>query len=215
MGNNIKIKFKKSIKGIVILLLIIGIVILAVSCTLISNLGSFFSNDTSSKLDSWEKYNEKIKQGEPAPAGYVLKMYPYKKAIGKDMLEKFKNKDYKGIADKFCPYVKENYDIESELSVLKDAIPGNIVEYGETEVDWSQEYSEGGKIRYLSTNVSLKGIKNDNGLEYEVTFYGTSVDEGHPEWIGLLGIIVNEIFPNYKGYKELLYLDYSEPISEE
>lgn len=105
--------------------------------------------------------------------------------LGEDVLKCFDNDDVSGLKELFCSAtVARNEDIEEQIKDAFDFYEGKSTTYG--SITAPEERSiRNGRVVKINSNPFILDIETDEGKKYDIKIYAYTINEEHPDFVGI------------------------------
>lgn len=102
------------------------------------------------------------------------------------VMEGLQNRDPSIIAEKICPYVRENYpNLEDRITDWMAYIEGDIASYDEAQLGSSSKGNHYGDIIKYAVCIDIANVKTSTGRTYEIIFHTNVIYDECPEIEGI------------------------------
>lgn len=110
--------------------------------------------------------------------------------LGENVLECFDNDDITGLKELFCSAsVARNDDIEEQIKDAFEFYEGKSVTHG--SITAPEERSiRNGKVVKINSNPFILDIETDEEKKYDIKIYAYTINDEHPDFVGISKINV-------------------------
>lgn len=108
------------------------------------------------------------------------------------------------IENLFSPYIKEKYDVASELENAMEFIDGDIISYGEADGVIFSKFAENGQVKMVNFIGDIKNIKTDTGKEYLINYSYYPMHDDGEDFVGIecISLRHTDAYNNETGYPD-------------